>query len=175
VLIFDEIQTGMGRTGTLWAYQQTSVVPDAITSAKGLGGGLPIGALVTGEKLADTFQPGDHGSTFAGGPVACAAALVALEICADPDLLAHVVAMGERLAAALAELPYVVSVRGRGLLVGVELAPELSAIELARRALLEQRLVLNATGPGTIRLEPPLVIDEGDVDDALARLGALAP
>ena len=116
VLIFDEIQTGMGRTGTLWAYEQTGVVPDALTSAKALGGGLPIGALVTGEKLADTFQPGDHGSTFAGGPVACAAALVALEICSDPDLLAHVVAMGERFAAALDELPFVASVRGRGLL-----------------------------------------------------------
>ena len=74
-LIFDEVQSGMGRTGTLWAYEQTAVVPDALTSAKGLGGGLPIGALVTGPRLADTLQPGDHGSTFAGGPVACAAAL----------------------------------------------------------------------------------------------------
>src|SRR6202008_1424793 len=78
VLIFDEVQTGMGRTGTLWAYEQTGVVPDAITSAKALGGGLPIGALITGERLADTFRPGDHASTFAGGPVACAAALEAL-------------------------------------------------------------------------------------------------
>ena len=97
-LVFDEIQTGLGRTGTLWAYQQTDVVPDAITSAKALGGGLPIGALVTGERLADVFQPGDHGSTFAGGPVACSAALVALEICSDPALLARVRELGERLA-----------------------------------------------------------------------------
>ena len=87
----------MGRTGTLWAYEQTGVVPDAITSAKALGGGLPIGALVTGERLADVFQPGDHGSTFAGGPVAASAALVALEICSDPELLERVRERGERL------------------------------------------------------------------------------
>jgi acetylornithine/N-succinyldiaminopimelate aminotransferase len=91
-LIFDEVQTGMGRTGTLWAYEQTPVVPDALTSAKGLGGGFPIGALVTGPRLADTLRPGDHGSTFAGGPVACSAALVALEICSEPSLLASVIA-----------------------------------------------------------------------------------
>ena len=86
-LVFDEIQTGMGRTGTLWAYEQTGVVPDALTSAKALGGGLPIGALVTGPRLADVLQLGDHGSTFAGGPLACSAALAALEICSDPELL----------------------------------------------------------------------------------------
>jgi acetylornithine/N-succinyldiaminopimelate aminotransferase len=175
VLIFDEIQTGMGRTGTLWAYEQTGVVPDAITTAKALGGGLPIGALVTGEKLADTFQPGDHGSTFAGGPVACATALVALEICSDPDLLSHVVAMGERLAAALEELPFVVSVRGRGLLIGAELNGDVSAIELARRALLEQRLVINATGPSSLRMEPPLIVTEEQIDEAVARLARLLP
>jgi predicted acetylornithine/succinylornithine family transaminase len=175
VLIFDEVQTGMGRTGALWAYQHTEVVPDAITSAKGLGGGLPIGALVTGERLADTFQPGDHGSTFAGGPVACAAALVALEICSDPDLLAHVTAMGERLSAALEELPFVSSVRGRGLLVGAELTTDVSAIDVARRALLEQRLVINATGPSSVRLEPPLIVTEEQIDEAVARLGELVP
>ena len=88
-LIFDEVQSGMGRTGTVWAYEQTPVVPDALTSAKGLGGGLPIGALVTGERLADVLQPGDHGSTFAGGPLVCAAALAALEICSDPSCCAR--------------------------------------------------------------------------------------
>jgi predicted acetylornithine/succinylornithine family transaminase len=173
VLIFDEIQTGMGRTGSLWAYEQTGVVPDALTSAKALGGGLPIGALVTGERLADTFQPGDHGSTFAGGPVACAAALVALEICSDRELLGHVVAMGERLSAALEELPFVSSVRGRGLLIGAEVTPRFSAIELARRALLEQRLVINATGPSSLRVEPPLIVSEAQIDEAVARLNRL--
>ncbi|MDE3134116.1 MAG: acetylornithine/succinylornithine family transaminase [Acidobacteriota bacterium] len=174
-LIFDEVQTGMGRTGTLWAYEQTGVVPDALTSAKALGGGLPIGALITGPELADTLQPGDHGSTFAGGPLACAAALVALEICSDPDQLAHVSKMGERLAAALAELPFVASVRGRGLLLGAELVAGVSAIELARRALLEQRLVINATGPSSLRMEPPLIVTEGQIDEAVTRLARLLP
>ncbi|HUA45269.1 MAG TPA: aspartate aminotransferase family protein [Solirubrobacteraceae bacterium] len=174
-LMFDEIQSGMGRTGTLWAYEQTDVVPDAMTSAKALGGGLPIGALVTGPRLADTFQPGDHGSTFAGGPVAASAALAALEICSDPDLLARVRTAGGRLASALAELPYVERVRGRGLMLAIDVDSDLNAAELARRALFEQRLVVNATGPATIRLEPPLIVTDEEVDEAVTRLGALAP
>jgi predicted acetylornithine/succinylornithine family transaminase len=174
-LIFDEIQTGMGRTGTLWAYEQTDVVPDAITSAKALGGGLPIGALITGPRLADVLQPGDHGSTFAGGPVIAASALAALEICSDPELLARVRAAGERLSAGLASLPYVSEVRGRGLMLAIDLADGIDAAGVARRALLEQRLVVNATGPATIRLEPPLIVSDGEVDEAVDRLGALAP
>jgi acetylornithine/succinyldiaminopimelate/putrescine aminotransferase len=174
-LIFDEIQTGMGRTGSLWAYEQTSAVPDAMTTAKALGGGLPIGALVTGERLADVFQPGDHGSTFAGGPVVASAALVALEICSEPELLAHVREMGARLASGLASVPYARAVRGRGLMLAIDVVDGVSAVELARRALLEQRLVVNATGPGTIRFEPPLVVSAAEVDEALARLHALAP
>jgi predicted acetylornithine/succinylornithine family transaminase len=173
-LIFDEIQTGMGRTGTLWAYEQTAVVPDAMTSAKALGGGLPIGALITGPRLADVLRPGEHGSTFAGGPVVASAALIALEICSDPELLARVRTLGERLMAGLTELSLVSNVRGRGLMVGVDLVPDVFAPELARRALLEQRLVLNATGPGTIRLEPPLIVTEAEIDTAVARLGELA-
>jgi acetylornithine/N-succinyldiaminopimelate aminotransferase len=169
-LIFDEIQTGMGRTGTLWAYEQTGVVPDAITSAKALGGGLPIGALVTGPRLADVFEPGDHGSTFAGGLVVAAAALAALELTDDPELLRNVREQGERLAAGLAELPHVCSVRGRGLMLACEL--DLSAPELVARALREQRLVLNATGPATLRLLPPLIVSSEEVDEALARLAA---
>src|ERR1700679_3272279 len=97
-LVFDEIQCGMGRTGTLWAYEQTGVVPDALTTAKALGGGLPIGALITGERLAEVLAPGDHGSTFAGGPVVCAAALVALELIDDSALLGRVRELGETLA-----------------------------------------------------------------------------
>jgi acetylornithine/succinyldiaminopimelate/putrescine aminotransferase len=173
LLIFDEIQTGMGRTGTLWAYQQTNVVPDALTSAKALGGGLPIGALVTNGALADVFRPGDHGSTFAGGPLVTSAALVALDICSDPDLLTRVQSLGERLAAALTELPLVSNVRGRGLMVGCDLVPGVSAPELVQRALVEQRLVLNATGPSTIRFEPPLIVQETEIDMAVARVGEL--
>ncbi len=172
-LIFDEVQTGMGRTGSLWAYEQTPVLPDAITSAKALGGGLPIGALITGPRLADVLQPGDHGSTFAGGPLVCAAALVALEICSDPLLLASVRELGERLRRSLAELPFVAGVRGRGLIVAFDVAGELSAPELARRALLERRLVVNATGPATIRLEPPLIVTAAEIDEAVGRLGKL--
>jgi acetylornithine/N-succinyldiaminopimelate aminotransferase len=174
-LIFDEVQTGMGRTGTLWAYEQTGVLPDAITTAKALGGGLPIGALITGPSLADTLQPGDHASTFAGGPVVCAAALAALDICSEPALLAHVRELGERFAAALEELPFVTSVRGRGLLIGAELTGGVSAIELVRRALLEQRLVINATGPSSLRMEPPLIVSEAEIDEAVARLARLVP
>lgn len=174
-LVFDEIQTGMGRTGTLWAYEAGPVTPDAITSAKGLGGGLPIGALITGPRLADVLGPGDHGSTFAGGPVVCAAALQALDICRDPQLLAQVRTLGERLTAGLAELPYLAAVRGRGLMIGADLVGGVSAPELALRALSEQRLVLNATGPATIRLEPPLVITEAEIDEALRRLARLGP
>jgi acetylornithine/N-succinyldiaminopimelate aminotransferase len=172
-LVFDEIQTGMGRTGTLWAYEQTGIVPDALTSAKALGGGLPIGALVTGSRLADVFQLGDHGSTFAGGPLVCSAALAALEICSDPELLARVHVRGERFAAGLASLPYATAVRSRGLMVAIDTAEGVSAPELARRALLEQRLVVNATGPGTIRFEPPLVVSEAEIDEALSRLHKL--
>jgi acetylornithine/N-succinyldiaminopimelate aminotransferase len=174
-LVFDEIQTGMGRTGTLWAYEQTEVVPDALTSAKALGGGLPIGALVTGPRLADVFAPGDHGSTFAGGPLVASAALAAFQICSDPDLLARVRVLGERLREGLAALPFVRSVRGRGLMIGVDLLDGVSAPELARRALLEQRLVVNATGPGTVRFEPPLIVSEQQIDEAVSRLRALEP
>ena len=175
ILIFDEIQTGMGRTGTLWAYEQTPVTPDAMTSAKALGGGLPIGALITSPELGDAFQPGDHGSTFAGGPLAARAALEALDICSDPSLLANVLRLGERLRAGLAQVPFVSAVRGRGLMVGIDLAAGTDAPGIARRALLEQRLVVNATGPGTIRLEPPLIVSEEEIDRAVGRLADLAP
>ncbi|HEY2181547.1 MAG TPA: acetylornithine/succinylornithine family transaminase [Solirubrobacteraceae bacterium] len=167
-LVFDEVQAGMGRTGTLWAYEQTGVRPDAITTAKAFGGGLPIGALVTGERLADVFAPGDHGSTFAGGPVVAAAALAALELTDDPGLLGEVVARGRQLAASLERLPHVLEVRGRGLMLACEL--DVSAPHVVSRALLEQRLVTNATGPTTLRLLPPLTVAEDEVDDAVARL-----
>jgi acetylornithine/N-succinyldiaminopimelate aminotransferase len=171
-LVFDEVQTGMGRTGSLWAYEQVGVVPDALTTAKALGGGLPIGALVTGERLANVFAPGDHGSTFAGGPVVAAAALAVLDVLDDPALLARVRANGERLRAALEELPGVTGVRGRGLMNAFDLVDG-GAPDLARRALLEQRLVVNATGPATIRLLPALIAEEAEIGEAVTRLEAL--
>jgi len=170
-LVFDEVQCGMGRTGSLWAYEQIGVVPDAMTLAKGLGGGLPIGALVIGPKLQEVLAPGDHGSTFAGGPVVSVAAHAALDVIDDEALLAAVRERGEHLKEGLRELPNVVSVRGRGLMVAAEIAVD--APEIARRALLEQRLIINATGPSTLRFLPPLIVTTAEVDDALARLGAL--
>ena len=169
-LIFDEVQCGMGRTGTLWAYEQVGVEPDAMTVAKALGGGLPIGALITGGRLADVFQPGDHGSTFAGGPVIASAALAALEVTDDERLLAGVRELGQLLTAALEPLPHVSAVRGRGLMLACEL--DVPAPAVARRALLEQRLIVNATGPTTLRLLPPLTIGQDHVEDAAARLAA---
>jgi predicted acetylornithine/succinylornithine family transaminase len=170
-LIFDEIQTGLGRCGTRWAYEQTGVVPDVLTSAKALGGGLPIGAMITGERLADVYAPGDHGSTFAGGPVVCAAALAALDVLLDAALLERVRVLGERLREQLALLPHVVAVRGLGLMVAFDV--DVDAAALVQRALLESRLVINATGPVTVRLLPPLVIGEAELDDAVARLRTL--
>jgi acetylornithine/N-succinyldiaminopimelate aminotransferase len=171
-LIYDEVQCGLGRTGTLWAYEDAGVVPDLMTSAKALGGGLPIGALICGPRLADVLEPGDHGSTFAGGPVTCAAAHAVLDVVCDPALLASVRELGARLAEALARLPGVVEVRGRGLMLACDLDRG-GASELVRRALLEQRLVLNATGPATVRFLPPLTISAADVDEALVRVRAL--
>jgi predicted acetylornithine/succinylornithine family transaminase len=170
-LIFDEVQTGLGRTGVPWAYQHAGVVPDLLTTAKALGGGLPIGAMITGERMADTFAPGDHGSTFPGGPVVCAAAHAVLDVLLDDALLARGRELGERLRESLAVLPHVTAVRGRGLMIGFDL--DLDAPRIARRALLEERLVINATGPVTLRLLPALILAEGDADEALGRIARL--
>ncbi len=170
-LIFDEIQCGLGRTGYAWAYEASGVVPDALTTAKALGGGLPIGALITGERLADVLQPGDHGSTFPGGPVVAAAALAALDVLLDPALHERVQDLGAQLLDQLAELPRVTAARGRGLMLAIELETA-DAPEVVRRALLEHRLVLNATGPTTIRLLPPLVVSDEELAEALRRLRA---
>jgi acetylornithine/N-succinyldiaminopimelate aminotransferase len=170
-LIFDEVQCGMGRTGTLWAHEQAGVVPDAMTAAKALGGGLPIGALITGPRLADVFAPGDHGSTFGGGPLVSAAAHATLDVIDDPVFLANVREQGERLAEGLRELPRVVEVRARGLMVAADV--DADAPELARRALTERRMIINATGPRTLRFLPPLVIRRAEVDEALAGLAEL--
>jgi acetylornithine/succinyldiaminopimelate/putrescine aminotransferase len=170
-LIFDEIQTGLGRTGTLWAYERSGVIPDLLCTAKALGGGLPIGALITGERHADTFAPGDHGSTFAGGPVVCAATNAMLDVVLDEVLLERVGELGELLRSRLAGLRHVTQVRGRGLMIAFDL--DIDALAVVRRLLLERRLIVNATGPRTVRLLPPLVIGEGDALDALERITAV--
>jgi predicted acetylornithine/succinylornithine family transaminase len=171
-LLYDEIQCGLGRCGTLWAYEHSGVVPDAMTTAKALGGGLPIGALITGERLSDVLVPGDHGSTFPGGPVVTAAAHAALDVLEDPELHRRVRELGERIVAQLQEIPRLRNVRGRGLMIAFDVDGG-DAPGIVRRALLEQRLVCNATGPETIRLLPPLIIGEAEADEAIARLRAL--
>lgn len=167
LLIFDEIQCGMGRTGSMWSWQDSGVRPDAMTVAKGLGGGLPIGACVTTPEIAETLRPGDHGSTFAGGPVVAAAANAVLDVVDDPAFLAAVRSKGERLQTGLAALG--LDVRGRGLMVGFYCD---DAPAVASRLLLEERLVVNATGPDTIRLLPPLTVSEDEIDTAVACVGA---
>jgi predicted acetylornithine/succinylornithine family transaminase len=168
LLIYDEIQCGMGRTGTMWGFESGGgPIPDVMTVAKGLGGGLPIGACITSPRYADTFQPGDHGSTFAGGPVIAAAAHAVLEVVDDEAFLAEVATKGERLLSGLGQIG-LDGVRGRGLMVAFEVE---DARGRAKELLLDKRLVVNATGPTTIRLLPPLTVSEQEIDDALERLG----
>ena len=167
LLIFDEIQCGMGRTGQMWGWQESGVAPDVMTVAKGLGGGLPVGACLAAERYADTLRPGDHGSTFAGGPVIAAGALAVLDVVTEAGFLDQVGERGAQLASGLRDLG--LEVRGRGLMLAfaVDDAPA-----LARRLLLEHRLVVNATGPDTIRLLPPLTVSTAEVDDAVKRIGS---
>jgi acetylornithine/N-succinyldiaminopimelate aminotransferase len=163
VLVFDEIQAGMGRTGSLWAYEQLPVRPDVITAAKALGGGLPVGACVITPELGPGLERGEHGSTFAGAPIAAAAALAALDVVDDPALLRRTRELGARLAEGLASMDRVAEVRGRGLMIGVSLDQGLDAHDAAARAL-EAGLVINVPGPGMLRFLPPLIIGEEELD-----------
>ena len=171
LLIVDEIQAGMGRTGSLWAYQQTPVRPDVITSAKALGGGVPIGACITGPEAAEVLQPGDHGSTFAGGPVATAAALAVLDLIDDPALLRGVRERGARAARPASKRSTASrEVRGRGLMVGAGLAEGVDAAAVGAE-LLRRGLVVNVPRPDTIRLLPPLIVDAAQIDRAVGLIG----
>jgi len=167
LLVFDEIQCGMGRTGTLWAHEQLGAAPDVMTVAKGLGGGLPVGACVTSPETASLLEPGDHGSTFAGGPVVAAAANAVLDVVTEEGFLDAVRERGTELADGLRGLG--LEPRGLGLMLGFDL-PDARAV--ARRLLLEQRLVVNATGPETIRLLPPLTVSGTEIDEAVLRMGS---
>jgi acetylornithine/N-succinyldiaminopimelate aminotransferase len=170
LLIFDEIQTGVGRTGSLWAFEQAPVRPDVITTAKALGGGLPIGACLAAPGAAEVLEPGDHGSTFAGGPLVAAAALAVLDVVDDPALLRGVRERGAELREALLGLRGVREMRGRGLMLGVGLEEGIDAAAVGRD-LLERGLIVNVPEPGTLRLLPPLVIDAGQVRQAAALIG----
>jgi acetylornithine aminotransferase len=163
LLAFDEVQTGMGRTGSFFAFEQLGVRPQLVTLAKALANGLPIGCLLVSDDAAGAFQPGDHGSTFGGNPVVCAAAVAVCDAI-DDELLQHVRANGERLRAGLGSLPGVVEVRGAGLLVGAELdGPAQPLVDAA----LDAGLVCLTSGPNVLRLAPPLVASADDVDRAL--------
>ena len=166
LLCFDEVQTGVGRTGTFFAFEQLGVRPDLVTLAKGLANGLPIGALLVADGAAGAFTPGDHGSTFGGNPVPCAAALGVLET-VDEQLLENVRERGAQLVSGLNSLPGVVSVRGRGLLIGVVL--DSSAADAVDAARADGLLVL-AAGDDVFRLAPPLTVTAGEVDEALTLL-----
>jgi acetylornithine aminotransferase len=175
VLVLDEIQSGIGRTGAWFAHQAAGVRPDVLTLAKGLGGGLPIGLCVGLGAAGTGFAKGDHGSTFGGNPIACAAALAVLGVIERDGLLAHVTAVGEHLAAALGEIsdPLVAGVRGAGLwravVLTAEVAPDVEAA--ARRA----GFLVNAVQPDAIRLAPPLILSAAEADEFTAALpGILA-
>jgi predicted acetylornithine/succinylornithine family transaminase len=171
LLIFDEIQTGIGRTGSLWAYEQTPVRPDVLTSAKALGGGTPIGACVTGPEAGEVLEPGDHGSTFAGGLLASAAALAVLEIVDDAALLRRVREQGAKLRDSLLGLDGVETIRGRGLMLGVGLGEGIDAAAIGAD-LLERGLIVNVPEPGTLRLLPPLTVDSDQIERAVATIAA---
>lgn len=165
-LIFDEVQCGLGRTGTLWAYEQYGVEPDIMTLAKPLGGGLPIGAILMVEDVASVLAPGDHGSTFAAGPLVTAVADVVLTKVRQPAFLQHVQSVGEYLGRrlhSLAKHEAVVEVRGRGLMWGIELTEEVPVGEVVQAGY-EHGLITAQAGRNTLRLVPPLVVEEAHID-----------
>jgi len=172
LLVFDEIQCGMGRTGKLWAHEHFGVQPDMMTLAKALGGGLPIGATLLTDRVASALAPGDHGSTFAGGPVVCRAAQVVLRRVGDPAFLARVTALGARLMERLRDLhsPHLPEVRGLGLMVGVEMDIEVAPLIQAGYA--HGVIMINA-GPKVLRLLPPLIVEEAHIDQFAEVLGTI--
>ena len=172
LLILDEVQTGLGRTGAWFAYQHEAVAPDVMCLAKALAGGLPMGACLARPEVASSFVPGDHASTFGGGPVQSAAALATLDVIESDGLVYRALVTGRRLMSDLAELWPEAEVRGRGLLVAVEFSSDV-ATEIVERAL-GAGLILNATGPNTLRFAPPLVITHEELDRGLAILEEVA-
>jgi len=172
LLVFDEVQAGVGRTGSLWAYEQTAVRPDVLTTAKALGGGVAIAACVNSESLGQVLEPGDHGSTFAAGPVAASAANAVLEAVDDPDMLRRIRELGGSLAKELRQLEGVAGVRGRGLMIGVGLEEGLDAREL-NASLLERGFIANAPRPDTLRLLPPFVLSDEQGKRAVEAIGAV--
>lgn len=172
LLIFDEIQCGMGRTGAMFAWQGYEVKPDIMTSAKALGNGVPIGAFLACGKAATTMVPGDHGTTYGGNPLVCAAASKVLDIFTEQNMTGHVREIGEylweKLDQQMEKHDCIVAHRGKGLLQGLEF--NMSVAPVVQNALLEQKLVLISAGANIIRFVPPLVIERADVDEMVVRL-----
>lgn len=169
LLVFDEIQCGMGRTGTLWAYEQTGVTPDILTLAKPLAGGLPIGAILTTEAVASHLKPGEHGTTFGGGPLVTSVAKYVVERISQPEFLAHVQDTGEYLKERLHEInsPLITDVRGRGLMIGLELSVDVAP---AVQKGYEHGLLMVNAGPRVIRFVPPLIAGRDEVDHLVEKL-----
>jgi acetylornithine/N-succinyldiaminopimelate aminotransferase len=161
LLVIDAVQTGMGRTGDWFGYEYSGITPDVITLAKGLGGGLPLGAMIALGKAADLFQPGDHGSTFGGNPVTTAAGLAAIKFIETQKILKKVEKQGVYLMQELAVIPGVAEVRGAGLLLGIELE-NLKAADIAK-ALQNEGVLVNAANPTTIRLAPALIVTDAQL------------
>jgi acetylornithine/N-succinyldiaminopimelate aminotransferase len=173
LLILDEVQTGLGRTGRWFGFHSSGVQPDIVTVAKALGNGMPIGACWATPEVADAFVPGDHGSTFGGQPLAASAALAVLTVMQEIDAPALAKKAGERLREGLIGIPGVDSVRGDGLLIGVQLDSS-RASEVAAAAL-DAGLVLNAPRADTLRLAPPFIVSDTEIDEGLAILAAVIP
>jgi len=174
LLMVDEVQCGIARTGKWFGYQWAGIQPDVVTLAKGLGSGVPIGAVLAGGRAAGVFGPGNHGTTFGGSPLACRAGLETLRIIEEENLIANAAAMGQRIrdgfAAALEGVAGVVEIRGQGLMIGIEL--DRPCGDLAKQAL-EERMLINVTQDRVIRLLPPLVINAREADEIVARLAPL--
>ncbi len=174
LLILDEIQTGNGRTGRYFAYQHTDVLPDLVTTAKGLGNGVPIGACLARGAAAEVFQPGNHGSTFGGNPLACSAALAVVETLRDGVLMKHAEELGERirqgLEQQLKDCQTVKDIRGMGLMIGIELDQPCGQLVEAGK---QQGLLLNVTAGNTIRLLPPLTLSTDQADEIIRTVALL--
>lgn len=168
LFLVDEVQTGIGHTGTLFCFEQYNVLPDIVTTAKALGGGVPIGAVITGTKCKDTFGPGDHGSTFGGNPLSCKAADTVLSIVTEPDFLNHVKVVGAALKTGIENIQSdkIKEVRGIGLMLGIVVDPEKRAEYV--QAMMDKGLLTLTAGKDAIRLLPPLTLSLKEVNEALS-------
>lgn len=174
LLMLDEIQTGNGRTGTFFAYQHNGILPDVVTTAKGLGNGMPIGACLAGKKTADILQPGNHGTTFGGNPLACSAGIAVIETLIADKLIARVQVLGDRILnafkLAFVDNSKVVDVRGKGLMIGIELNAPCSELVEKGRA---KGILINVTSVNTIRLLPTFILTDDEADELIAKVVAL--